>query len=52
MKRKDNGKKSKKRKILLLKFLHIDPGHFFSAEPGHLPLCLVIFPICSESKDQ
>lgn len=45
-------KKNKKRKILLLTFLHIDPGHSFSAEPGHLPLCLVIFPVCSESKDQ
>lgn len=45
-------KKNKKRKVLLLTFLHIDAGYSFNAEPGHLPLCLVIFPVCSESKDQ
>ena len=39
--KKVKGKKNKVRKeIILREFLRIDPGQSFSAEPGHLPLCL------------
>lgn len=39
--KKVEGKKNKVRKeIILHEFLHSDPGQSFSAEPGHLLLCL------------